>query len=218
MEAIEVLKLIFEKRLLRLSKCSTGAKIDKTFDNHHSDYIACFTDIPLNLSKKHCELFGQVGISFKKSSMIQYGANPPVFYYMGHLGGSISAFADCVFDYLTDLPKSNETDIDYTEYVALRRLLSYLQTYDYHENDHSANPNYYQREWRIVFDGVNIANNLSIIESGQYFFDSINDYVYLCFDYSDVESIIFPEKFIQELNNMVNFKCHIQFHAYEIIT
>lgn len=213
-EAIEVLKLILEGTLLRLSKCSTGPKDDKKFENSTSDYMVCFTDVPLNLSNNHCETFGRMGISFKKSSMIRYGANP-VFYYMSHLGGSISTFTDGVFDKLTKLLKSNDEEVDVTEYAALRRLLSFVQTYDYHEDDYSDNPNYYQREWRVVFDGSNIVEALSKIKPGQQFLDSINDYVYLCFDYRDVESIIVPEKFMEEAVNLIKGKGSINLKAYE---
>lgn len=213
-EAFQVLKRIFESRLLKLSQCYTGPKKDKEYGISPAEYMTCFTDVPLNLSSHHCNTFGKVGISFKKDKFIPYGAQP-VFYYLSHMAGSINNFVDLVFDKLNILEKSKEEFVDVTEYESLRRLLSFVQTYDYRQNDYSDNPNYYQREWRIVFDGSRISDNLDTLRPGLQYLDILNGCAYFCFDNSDVESIIVPEKFKDEASKLIIDKRHIKLNIYE---
>jgi hypothetical protein len=211
-EAFEVLKIIFTSKLLKLSQCYTGSKIDKNVNLSSAEYMICFTDVPLNLSNKHCDTFGKFGISYKKTKLIPYGANP-VLYFTSQLSGSINTFENRIFSMLDDLKK--ETDPDFTEYVNLRRILSFVQTYDYKENDYSDNPNYYQREWRIVFDGSFVTNELDKIVPGQQFLDAGNKWAFLAFDYSDVESIIIPEAYRNEALELIKGKHHVKLHIYD---
>ena len=146
--------------------------------------------------------------------MIGYGSQP-VFYYMNHMAGSINAFANSVFGKLESLGAVDGNGIDVTDYDNVRRLLSFVQPYDYHENDYSDKPNYYQREWRVVFEDIRAVESLDHIKPGQQYLDKQNDCVFLCFDYSDIESIIVPEILKVEAGSLIQGKGSIRLHSYE---
>ena len=76
--AFQILETICSENILRLSYCPTY--VNSSFEP--KSLMVCFTDIPLEHSQEHCSKFGKFGIAFKKSRMIEYGANP-VHYIIG---------------------------------------------------------------------------------------------------------------------------------------
>lgn len=217
-EAFKTLLTILKTKKLILSQCYTGPSSDIHPKSDYAEKIACFTDIPLTLSKEHCNIFGNIGISFKKENMIRYGAHP-VVYYLESMIDSIRTYADYVFHKFNEIQKISSTNniehVNISEYENLRRLLSIVQTYDYFGDGKSENPNYYQREWRVFFDGSRVSEDFDNPKPGEQTLDVVSNRQYFNFDYNDVESIIVPHNFKSDGLELIQGMGNINLYIYE---
>ena len=194
-DAFKVLSLIVDERILRLTYCPNY--VNPAYKPEAA--MVCFTDIPLNHSREHCSKFGRFGIAFKKSKMIEYGANP-VFYTTGQHFERVKHIAT-LLDRMSDLEKDREwkkpiAPYQFTENetVAMRETIEFLQEYSYKNQDQSDYVHYYQREWRLTFKSLPLAGQGKSHEPGMATFDTRNGANYPIFKFatSDVEYIVVP--------------------------
>ena len=164
--------------------------------------MACFTDIPLKHSREHCAKFGRFGIGFKKSTMIQYGANP-VLYTTGmhfnrirHLAALLARMKDLGRDreWREEMEPYNFTE---DEMIALIEVTEFLQEYSYKNLDDSDYVTYYQREWRLAFNSLPFAGGTNPHLPGMSCFYIRNEqsYAILKFAPNDVSYIVVPLRF-----------------------
>lgn len=197
-EAFEILRTICDEETLRLSYCPNYVSPD--FEKKSS--MVCFTDIPLKHSREHCRKFGRVGIGFKKSSMIQYGANP-VLYTTGIHFDRIKLIGS-LLDRMKDMEKDREWRQEMESYIftedetlALLEVTEFLQEYAYKNQDLSDYVTYYQREWRLAFRSLPFAGDRQPQLPGMSCIYIREGQSHLIFKFArvDVEFIVVPIRF-----------------------
>jgi hypothetical protein len=156
--------------------------------------MTCFTDIPHHLSNEHCKRYGKFGIAFKKDNLIKYGVNP-VFYILNNKKDDFNK----VYELICDIKKYN-IPIEIKE--SLERFFGYVQEY----NDRSNNQCYYEREWRILENNLELEES-EVVPPGKKGIKSINTETthYLQFDKNDIEFLICPKLFAKELSKDFNY-------------
>lgn len=194
-DAFKVLSLIVDEQILRLTYCPNY--VNPAYNPRAA--MVCFTDIPLKHSREHCSKFGRFGIAFKKSKMIEYGANP-VFYTTGQHFERVKNIAK-LLDRMRVLEKDREWkeqsevyQFTENETVAMRETIEFLQEYSYKNQDQSDYVHYYQREWRLTFNSLPFAGQDKPHDPGMACFYTRNKTEYPIFKFapSDVEYIVVP--------------------------
>lgn len=197
-EAFDILSTIVDERILRLTYCPNYV----SQEYNPMSPMACFTDLPLNHSKKHCSKFGRFGIAFKKKNMIGYGANP-VFYTTAKHFDRICNIAT-LLERMKDLEKDRgwrEGVEPYSfkedETLAMLEVIEFLQEYSYKNREDSDHLNYPQREWRLTFNSLPFAGGDSLHLPGMASFYIRNEkpYKIFKFDPNDVEYLIVPFRY-----------------------
>lgn len=191
-EAFETVKIILNTNRFLLKNCPTTAKLDAI---QAKEQIVCFTDIPLELSRTHCFRFGNCGIAVKKSDFIEYGANP-VLYYTRQMATRIQ-------DVYSNILK-NRGDMATDKFsLSLDELLGSLsrlfQAYSYEDDDTELN--YYQREWRLVFDPKKFSVDQ---KPGTYTLKGKNEGSYFIFEEKNILFIVVPRSIENEATNFIN--------------
>ena len=184
-EAFEIVKIIIDTNRLLLSSCPTTGKQDEITAK---EQIVCFTDIPVELSSRHCSRFGQFGVAFDKSVFIEYGANP-VLYYTKQFEQLIQNI------YQKRLRGIDEASFDLPLHEMLSKLSSLFQSYSY-KIDEDEELNYYQREWRLAFNSNKVANHFKGENSqGLFTLGAPGNKSYFNFYKKDVRFIIISKSF-----------------------
>jgi len=196
--AFSALKSICEENILRLTYCPNYVSTEYKPESA----MVCFTDIPIKYSKEHCSKFGKFGIAFKKTKMIEYGANPALYTTGVHFE-RIKNVAGLLAR-MEDLEKDREwkegiEDYKFTEdeTTALQEIGGFLQEYSYKNKDNSDYVTYYQREWRLTFKSLPFAGGTKVHKPGMSCFYTRNRQRYSIFKFSpdDVEFVVVPLKF-----------------------
>ncbi len=158
-DSFSALKAICEEERLRLTYCPNY--VQPPFQQNTA--MACFTDIPLVLSREHCGRFGKFGIGFRKDAMVRYGANPAL-YTTGQHFHRIRHIADLLHR-MKDLEKDREWREEGEAYrfteeetLSLLEVTEFLQEYSYQNRDDIDYVTYYQREWRLAFNSLPFAS------------------------------------------------------------
>ncbi len=193
-EAFNILSTIVSERVLRLTYCPNY--VSEEYKPESS--MVCFTDIPLNQSRKHCAKFGKCGIAFKKKNMIEYGANP-VFYTTAKHFDRIRNIAT-LLERMKDLEKDREWreglerySFEEEETLAMLEVTEFLQEYSYKNRD----LNYPQREWRLTFNSLPFAggDTLHLPGMASFYIRNEKSYGIFKFDPNDVEYLVVPFRF-----------------------
>lgn len=213
-EAALILKTICEEEVLRLSYCPQYVQPGM----EHGSSMVCFTDIPLNLSREHCDRFGRCAIGFHKKQMIEYGANPVFYTTAKHL--ERVKHVENLLARMKDLEKDREwKEGEFEPYrftedetVALMEVVAFHQEYAYKNNDHGPNPTYYQREWRLPFNILPFAGDNKPHTPGMSCIYSRAGTTYPIFKFAptDVAYLVVPEACQKAMADIA------QVHSWEI--
>jgi hypothetical protein len=229
-KSFEILKSIISKKKIYLSYCPNFATpVDQPSTrnniNDKRTMMVCFTDLPLKYSKEFCAKFGKFGVGFKKSKMIEYGANP-VFYTTGeHLNRIISTnslinklLSEEVDREWKDAKLNNGVGDRYQfkseQLYALKDLFGFSQEFSYKERDE----NYYQREWRLNFDTLPFESGKGAEKVGFGGMHGVVGGKFMCemkFSLDDIDYIILPKSFFKRAKEIGEL-CNNKFLIYEI--
>jgi hypothetical protein len=229
-KSFEILKSIISKQIIYLSYCPNFATpIDQstTRDNINDKrtMMVCFTDLPLKYSKEFCSKFGTFGVGFKKTKMIEYGANPVLYTTAKHLerikstnsliNQLLSEEVDRVWK---DAKLNNDVGDRYQftseQLYALNDLFGFTQEFSYKERDE----NYYQREWRLNYETLPFEAGKGVEKVGYGGMHGLVDGKFMCemkFSLNDIDYVILPKSFFKrkkEINELSNDK----FLIYEV--
>ncbi|NKF24801.1 abortive infection system antitoxin AbiGi family protein [Solimonas marina] len=219
-DAYSALESICVDRILRLTFCPNY--VQPSLDSKTA--MVCFTEIPLEHSAEHCGLFGRFGIAFKKSAMIEYGANPVFYTTAKHLVRI--KHISTLLERMKDLEKDREWRQDIEPYrfsedetVAMMEVLGLLQEYSYKNNDGTDYVTYYQREWRLTFDVLPFAEGSTPHTAGTSCFYIRNGTSYQVFKFkdADVAYIVVPEDFEQKAKALAaSMACDVKVYEREV--
>lgn len=137
-EAFKTLKIILKTRELLFSPNIVSFPDNK---GKVTNQMICFTDTPIKYSKEHCKKYGHFGISFNKSKLVSYGANP-VLYLMNN--------RKTYHSYLNDLSNELSDNLNNEQKLLFNWFGSAMQPYNTTPDDNNHFPEYYEREWRIA--------------------------------------------------------------------
>jgi hypothetical protein len=206
--SFEILSKIIDSRKLKLAQNLISHPISSSTLKGE---MICFTDTPIEQSLEHCKKYNYFGISFNKTEMMEYGANP-VLYLVNSRREYQEFYTKQNFK---NLFETNEDKILYSW------IGSTFQPYD------SGYSDFYEREWRIVRILPYVWIDNEIKRAGPYYeypfkgdisretFDNGTPHhqeFYISFDIGVVENIIVPtdyEKLAIELLNRNNLKCEL---------
>lgn len=176
-------------------------------------WMTCFTDIPHPLSREHCQRYGKFGITFKKSALIAYGANPVLYLTSGKKDDAKKIYK-FICDANTDTDKIT-VDPDVLE--SLKKFFAFVQDYE-HETD----TYYYEREWRILQNNLECCNGDTkpgkrCIVKGE---KGMAEKYYFQFSPKDVEFLICPNNdWVNKVNQLpeVNNKYPVLNYEYLVL-
>jgi hypothetical protein len=195
LEAFDRLRSICESMRLRMPFCQTHA----VGISGERIRMVCFTDVPLAFAAPHCEAFGSVGIGFKKQAMINFGA-APVLYTPSKHDGRVLAIKSLLAT-MRDMEKDREWKADLEPYhfsedetLALRDIIGLTQEYSHAHVGSAPSINYYQREWRLLFDTLPFAGDQTPQNPGMTCFDGQGNAT-VAFASSDVDWLIVPRAY-----------------------
>jgi hypothetical protein len=228
--AFEILKKIISSQKIHLSYCPNHATpVDETSTkdniNDKQTMMVCFTDLPLKYSSTFCAKFGTFGIGFKKSKMIEYGANPVFYTTPKHLDRIRNT--NSLINKLISEEKDREwkdgnlnegvgENYQYTgeHLYALNELFGFTQEFSYKDRDE----NYYQREWRINYETLPLEVGKGAEKVG---YGGIHQEIrgkILCemkFAIEDIDYLILPKSFFKRKNEITEVAC-IKLLIYEV--
>lgn len=152
--AFEVLKSICTKNELWFSWTAVfgGEGWERAVD------MCCLTELELSKCQSHSEKFGEFAVAFKRQKLQEYGAKPVSYVKLGAYPETQLRFLDLKdkIDLQKDIEwkKPGEPEsYDFTEsqLLQLKESVEWFQEHAYKPLE-TNDPNYIQREWRIVFD------------------------------------------------------------------
>jgi hypothetical protein len=215
--SFEILKSIVTKQLLWLTPAPNfGSTISQK-----ETMMACFTDIPLKYSKDHCFLFGKFGIGFNKNKFIEYGANPVLYLTPTHNTriNEVNSLINRLLRENVDREWREQVDrYQFTEdqLYSLFELFGFYQEYRYNDN----HINYYQREWRIVYDTLSSKSGGDPIVPGQSGMRGIVSGKMRCemkFALEDIEYLILPKAYCKRKNEILEVvNCKVKIYEVEV--
>ena len=147
--------------------------IHGAFDNKtsiHPGAILCLTELRLSLVEKHIGRYGSLGIGFRRSFMMQKGANP-VFYLQNDDAGVVNTNLGLLHDAAQERP-------------GLHLFLSYVKAMSKEKGQDLSQ--YDEMEWRLV--------DCSVSGTAERPYPVRNEKPTFEFGPSDVEILIFPDK------------------------
>jgi hypothetical protein len=229
-KSFEILKSIISKQIIYLSYCpnyATPVIASTTKDNINDKktMMICFTDLPLIYSKEFCSKFGTFGVGFKKTKMIEYGANPVMYTTAKHLerikstNSLINKLLSEEVDREWKDAKLNDDLGDHYQFnskqlFALNELFGFTQEFSYKERDE----NYYQREWRLNYETLPFEVGKGAEKVGYGGMHGIVGGKFMCefkFSLDDIDYIILPKSYFKrkkEISELANDK----FKIYEV--
>lgn len=219
-DACLVLENICKEQMLRLIYCPPYVQ-----ENLKSKVkMVCFTDIPLEHSREHCIQFGEFGLVFDKQKMIEYGANPVLYTTRKHLDRIRNI--TCLLERMKDMEKDREWrseveafNFSEDESIALLEVLGLSQEYSYKNVDGARYVNYFQREWRLMFNVLVSAGSTKEHKQGKssfYIKDGISCAVFML-GKSDIEYIIALAEYVERASVAANILgCHVKIYESEV--
>ena len=219
-DAFLILKSICEEKILRLSFCPNYVQTDYK----PTSQMVCFTEIPLEFSAEHCGIFGKFGIGFDKQNLINYGANPVFYTTKAHLERikKLSVLLSSMRELEKDREwKEDSQPFSFSEQqtIALNEVTDFLQEYSYKNEDYKEYITYYQREWRISFKTLPLANGDTVQTPGMgsfYMKEGITYPIFL-FDRVDVKYIIVPRLFKNKARPLAQqLQCDLKIYENEV--
>ena len=198
-QALEILRTICEERLLRLTYCPNYVQPDISKQTE----MVCFTDIPLLHSREHCKKFGRLGIGFKKTSLMRYGANPVLYTTGVHMDRikKVISLLERMIDREKDREWRSELEpypFEEDETDALAGIGEFLQEYSYKNRDDTSDyVTYYQREWRLPFSILEFAGGGAPQAPGMggFYIRDGTRYKTMAFAPADVDFIVVPIRY-----------------------
>jgi hypothetical protein len=219
-QAFGVLSAIVEELVLRLTYCPTYVRPEL----QRLVMMACFTDLPVQVSAEHCEHFGRCGIAFKKDVLMRYGANP-VFYTTEKHSERIKLIAR-LCDRMCELEKDREWRSGVEPYsfyedetVALLESLGFLQEHSYKNRDQSAYVTYLQREWRLTHGVLPFAGDgqPQLPGMGSFYRRDNKSYGTVAFAPEDLLYIVVPRQFTGQASSLAScVGCELKIYEDEV--
>lgn len=180
--------------------------------------MICFTDTPIRHAKEHCKKYGHFGISFNKTKLIRYGANP-VLYLMDN--------RKSYYSYFLDLADALRVHLNNEQKLKFKWFGSTMQPFNTKPEDSEHFPEYFEREWRIAGrvlpfqwlkrneenDGQHNEYNFEGKIRRQQNVDNINDEkFFLQFDKGIIENVVVPKNYAQQAKQLLreqNLTCEL---------
>ena len=114
----------------------------------------CFADIPFAFLKHHIEMYGNVGLGFKKEFIIKKGGQPVIYVPFIEQNGENKAYPSSISSIIEKWAKEWTEIIDkqklHKKYRSLgwqiQMLRKYIKQFSFKDN----NCVYYEREWRVL--------------------------------------------------------------------
>lgn len=215
--AFSILEKIISTKKLLLTFCPNYPKL--IADRQLETMMVCFTDIPLHLSKVHCERFGKFGIGFSKSVMMGYGANP-VLYTTNEMNQRVESFISLVHrlykeeidrewrDSTLNGDEGDRYQFTSDQFFAMSELVGFMQNYQYSDNS----IDYYQREWRINYATLPQVSGVDIqVVPGQGAMDGYigEDLKFklansMLFDLNDIDYVVVPYSYKEKAERLIS--------------
>jgi hypothetical protein len=223
-QAFDIIRRIVESRKLLLTYCPNYTDLPEKLAT--KTQMVCFTDIPLSLSREHCESFGEFGVGFNKKRMMAYGANP-VLYTTDEMRNKVHAFISLVKKlHSEEVDRESRSQGDRYQFTseqfwALFDMMGLTQEYSYDDD----RINYYQREWRISYNALIMGHvkgggPQTIPGQGAMFGRIPNTDKFACsmlFDVGDIDYLVVPEAFRDRAALLANpIGCPVKIYEQEV--
>ena len=132
-EAFEILCKIVQANELKFKANQISYPISNTTINVP---MICFTDTPIEQSFEHCLKYNYFGVSFNKTELIKYGANPVLYLVQNRIYHQ---------EFIEHLRFDKNKDINLISFFC-----SILQPYNSKNIEEQNSAEFYEREWRIT--------------------------------------------------------------------
>jgi len=161
-EAFKILCEILKEKCLKRSLPDNSDPFEEPIKNHNGintptwalQYV-CFADIPFAFLKHHIELYGNVGLGFKKEFIIEQGGQPVLYapffekndaqkVYPSSISSIIERWgkewAEITQKYQLNSPENRDLG------WKIQSLRKYIKQFSFKDD----NCSYYEREWRVI--------------------------------------------------------------------